>query len=121
MSQPYSIPVDKHDNDRRTLTEWNKDIPMKRLKIIEAKGKKSVLGKHYHEKSDSIFYIFKGKGVCTLKPLDNPRMSRHWMFEGDCIFVPRRVVHTFELRGGTIMMEAASEPYDPSDEIATTD
>lgn len=115
-----NLPVTRHEDDRRILTEWVKDIPMKRLKVLETKNR-CVLGKHYHNKSDSVFYILKGKGVCTLKSLGSKGMSRQWLFEGECIFVPRGVIHTFELSKDTIMLEAASEPYDGSDEIQVND
>ena len=109
----------RHEDDRRILWEWNKDIPMKRCKAIETKGK-VTLGKHYHLKSDSVFFIFKGKGLCILQDLKGEVIKRDWMFEGDCQFVPREVVHTFELLPDTIMLEAASEPYDKTDEIPFT-
>lgn len=110
----------RHEDDRRILWEWNKDIPMKRCKAIETKGK-VILGKHYHLKSDSIFFILKGKGLCILQDLKGRVIKREWMFEGDCKFIPREVVHTFELLPDTIMLEAASEPYDKTDEIPFTE
>jgi mannose-6-phosphate isomerase-like protein (cupin superfamily) len=107
----------KHEDDRRVLTEWIKDIPFKRAKIIEMK-KKEVLGNHYHLKSDSVFYIHKGRGKYILRSIEpNSRNVTGWLFEGDCIFVPKGVIHTFTLLAGTIMLEAASEPYEKEDEI----
>lgn len=112
------LPITRHEDDRRILTEWNRDIPMSRCKIIESKGK-AILGRHYHERNDSIFYMFKGKGNYILKSAyrTQERANRGWLFEGDAIFVPRGVVHTFQLFPGAVMMEACSESYDAKDEI----
>ncbi len=112
------LPITKHEDERRVLTEWIADIPFKRCKIIEVK-QKSVLGNHYHMKSDSIFYIHKGRGKYLLRSIE-PKSKNivGWLFEGDCIFVPKEVIHTFTLLAGTIMLEAASEPYDKTDEIS---
>ena len=56
-----------------------------------------------------------------LSDLKGKILLREWMFEGDCKFVPAGVVHTFELREDTILLEAASEIYDPQDEIQVTE
>ncbi len=112
------LPITRHEDDRRILIEYIKNIPMKRSKVLIVK-KKSVLGKHYHNLSDSVFYILKGKGICTLKSAHSPTasVSREWLFEGDCIFVPRGVIHRFELWPDTVMLESATEPYNGDDEI----
>lgn len=115
------LPVIKHEDERRTLTEWISDIPIKRCKIIEVKGK-VILGNHYHHNSDSVFYMMRGKGVVTLRlPKKDARIKRDWLCEGEGMFVPRGIVHTFELLKGSIMLEAASEPYDSNDEIQFTE
>jgi len=108
----------RHEDDRRILTEYISDIAFRRAKVIETKGK-VTLGKHYHNNSDSVFYILRGKGVYILKRANDSRAptSRSWLFEGDCIYVPRGLIHTFELYPGTIMLETASEPFDKNDEI----
>ncbi len=107
----------KHQDSRRVLTEWISDTPMKRSKVIEVK-EKSILGNHYHLNSDSVFYIVKGKTTYWLKKPDKEGvMERDWLFEGESLFVPRGVVHTFEVYPDTIMLEACSEPYNGDDEI----
>lgn len=106
----------KHEDDRRVLTEYISDMPFRRAKVIKIK-KKCVLGQHYHKKSDSVFYILQGKGSYKLQPVGTKKITHDWLFEGECLFVPKDVIHTFELYEGTIMLEAASEPYDKEDEI----
>lgn len=112
------LPTIRHEDDRRILTEYISNIPFKRAKVIESKGKVTV-GNHYHKNNDSVFYMLRGKCSYTLKSAHSTvaRISRGWLFEGDCLFVPRGIIHTFNLLPETIMLEAATEPYDKEDEI----
>lgn len=112
----------RHEDERRILTEYISGIEFKRAKVLEIK-EKCILGKHYHNKNDSVFFILKGKVVYMLRDASNSRaaVKRDWMYEGDCIFVPRGVVHTFTAFPGTIMLETSSEIYDPQDEIQVTE
>lgn len=110
----------RHEDDRRILTEYISDIPFKRAKVIEAKGKVTV-GNHYHEKNDSVFYILKGKARMSLYPYyqkkHEARPTVRWLFQGDCELVRMGTVHIFEMYPDTIMLETATEPYDKTDEI----
>lgn len=112
------LPTTRHEDERRVLTEYISDIPFRRAKVIEAKGKCTV-GNHWHRDNDSVFYVLRGKANYELKPAlsSQARTSRGWLFEGDCLFVPRGMIHTFILLPETIMLEAATEKYDPKDEI----
>ncbi len=105
-----------HEDDRRILTEWIQDISVKSVKSIYVK-EKSILGNHYHNKKDEIFYIQNGKGICILKTPHGKILKRQWMFEGECIYVPKGTVHSFEMFAGSILLEAATEPYNHEDEI----
>lgn len=114
------LSINRHEDERRTLREWLSDIPVKRCKVIETK-KKSILGNHYHNNSDSVFFMMKGKARYELKPnREGAKVDMGWMFEDDCIFVPRGVIHTFEVWDNSILLEAASEPYNKEDEIQIT-
>jgi len=111
------LPVYKHEDDRRVLTEYVKDLGFKRAKVIEVK-KRCSLGNHYHNDSDSVFFCLKGKTKFRFEPVrTGARVDIGWMFEGDCEFVPRGVAHTFEVYPDTILLELASEPYNEKDEI----
>ena len=113
-----NLQITRHEDDRRVLTEWISNIPIKRCKVLEIK-QKCTLGNHYHFKSDSVFYILKGNCNYTLKSIKpNSKLQRGWLFEGEGIFVPREVIHTFYCYKDTIMLEAATEPFDKNDEIA---
>lgn len=109
-----NYPTTRHEDHRRKLVEWVKDFPIKSIKTIHVK-QKIGLGNHYHLNKDEIFYLVKGKGTYTLTAKDSYR--RQWIYEGDCIFVPRGTIHTFLLYPDSILLEAATEPYEPSDEI----
>lgn len=116
-----NLPVIKHEDERRVLTEWLSDIPVKRCKVIEAKGK-VTLGNHYHNKNDSVFFVFRGKAQWTTRSTRSRTAPVHrgWLHEGESLFVPRGMIHTFVAYPGTVMFEAATETYDPTDEIPDT-
>ena len=111
------IPVTRHEDNRRILIEYNHEIPFKRNKVMEIK-EKSILGNHYHLENDSMFYILRGKARYTLKSIrPNAEETFGWLYEGECLYVPREFIHTFEVWPQTIMLESASEPFNPNDEI----
>ncbi len=112
--------VIKHEDIRRVLIEYVSDSEIRRCKVIEIK-EDSVLGNHYHRKTDSFFYLLRGNGTYDIWDFDNKLDGENGDFlEGECIFVPRNVVHTFKLLKGSIMLETASQPYDKEDEIQVT-
>lgn len=103
-------PIVKHEDERRTLIEWVKDVPFKSAKIVIAKNE-LPLGEHYHKNKDEVFYLLAGKGTMTLDGV----MSE--FSEGDCIFIKRGTMHTFILSAGSILLGVGTEPFDPHDEI----
>lgn len=103
-------PTVKHEDERRTLVEWVKDIPFKSAKIVIAKND-LPLGEHYHNNKDEVFYLLKGNGTMKLDGVENK------FTEGDCIFVKRGTMHTFILTAGSILLGVGTEPFDPNDEI----
>lgn len=115
------LPVTRHEDDRRVLTEYISDIPFRRAKVIESKGK-VVVGNHWHKNNDSVFYVLKGKANYSLKSAHSStaRESRGWLFDNECLFVPRGMIHTFTLYPNTTMLETATEKYDPQDEISVS-
>jgi mannose-6-phosphate isomerase-like protein (cupin superfamily) len=106
-----------HDDKRRTIIEWIQDMPFKTSKVVKAKGK-VILGKHYHNNKDEVYFVLQGKGIFTLS---GKRNFRTWLYENESIFVPRGVTHTFELWPDTILLGVATERFDPDDEIQVTD
>ncbi len=119
--------VTTHEDKRRRLIEYNNGISMKRCKVIKVKDTKCVLGKHYHLKNDSIFYMLSGKAIYYTYPVDptthkqSGARDRGWLFEEEAMFVPAGVAHTFEVFPNSILLECCSETYDKEDEIPVLD
>lgn len=111
-------PVITHEDRRRRLIEYISDTPFKRAKVIKVKDEKCFLGQHYHTKSDSIFYVLTGKVTFVTQSIrKGARINRGWLFEEECLFVPKEVIHRFTAYPGTILLEVCSEPFDKNDEI----
>lgn len=104
-----SLPVSKHEDDRRILVEWLKDFPVKSCKVLVAKDDCEV-GNHHHKIKDEIFYLLKGKGTVTLNG------ESETIKEGDVIYVPKDTIHSFVLEKDSILLGAGTKPYDPDDE-----
>lgn len=105
-----SLPVERHEDSRRTLIEWVKDFPLRSCKVVIAKtGQK--LGEHHHNEKDEIFYLLRGNGIFT-----QDGKSEDFK-EGDVVYVPKGSRHAFSLSEGAIMLGAATKPFNEHDEI----
>lgn len=104
-----SLPTHRHEDDRRVLTEWVRDFPLRTCKALEVK-QDSILGDHFHKEKDEVFYLLKGSGFVTL---DSDRTE---LKVGDVIYAARGVKHTFELAKDSILLEAGNKPFDPTDD-----
>lgn len=106
-----NLPVTKHEDHRRTLIEWVNDFPIRSCKVVIPHFGFDI-GDHHHLKKDEIFYLLKGYGQVKLDG------DKHYFREGDCILVKRGVRHSFNLAEGSILLGAATEPFDKDDEIS---
>jgi mannose-6-phosphate isomerase-like protein (cupin superfamily) len=104
------VDIHRHEDDRRILIEWVRDYPVKFCKAIIIKSGNEI-GNHYHLKKEEIFYLLKGSGTADLDGVTQD------FKEGDCIFIPKGQLHAFKLKKGSILLGAATEPYNPEDEI----
>jgi dTDP-4-dehydrorhamnose 3,5-epimerase-like enzyme len=102
----------KHEDDRRVLMELFDGPAFKNCKIIFTK-KDCVLGDHYHEKKEDVFLLAKGEAT-SVQIGDNVWVDIKAPFKW---FVPRGELHRFELKGGSILLEASTTPFDPNDEL----
>jgi len=103
--------VTKHEDNRRTLTEWIANFPITTIKILEVK-EECELGNHYHKLKQDFFYLLKGKGTYVIG-------NEHGEIKvGDSLTARPFEVHTFFLKKGSILLEASTTPYDKEDEIS---
>lgn len=99
-----------HEDDRRVLIEAIKDMSLRNLKIICIKSGR--VGNHFHKLKDDVFFLVSGFGSYTLDTHQNI------MKEGDCIVVKAGQYHSFNLKPGSILLEASTLPYDEKDEYS---
>lgn len=103
------LQTNKHEDDRRTLIEYISDFPIRMSKVLYVKEDRT-LGNHYHKLKDDFFFLVKGSGTYTLDGIEEP------FNEGDCILVKAGVMHAFNLKSGSILIESSTTPYDKGDE-----
>jgi mannose-6-phosphate isomerase-like protein (cupin superfamily) len=104
------LPVNKHEDNRRTLVEWIANFPITTCKVIEMK-EDGELGNHYHKHKQDFFYLLKGKGGYEIGE------ERGDFNEGDCLTANIGEPHTIILDKGSILLEASTTPYNKEDEI----
>jgi mannose-6-phosphate isomerase-like protein (cupin superfamily) len=104
-----NLPVQRHSDERRDLTEYVADMSIRACKVLVAKDNCAV-GQHYHKRKHEIFYLIAGFGTITL---DGETQSLN---ERESILVRRGVMHSFKLSKGAILLGAATEPFDPEDD-----
>ena len=100
----------KHEDDRRILTEWIKDFPIRTCKVLVMK-KDGELGNHYHTRKVDTFFLLKGSGEYKIGKDDWQEFN-----EGDCLMAEMFKPHSFKLKKDSILLEASSKPFDPDDE-----
>lgn len=101
-----------HEDERRLLVEWVADAPFRSAKAIVAKSG-NVIGDHYHNRKDEVFFLLAGRAkrvVVGDRQEFDVAAPRKWR-------VPKKVYHVFELEPGAVLLGAATEKFDPADEI----
>lgn len=106
-----NLPITKHEDHRRILTEWIADYPIRCCKVIEMKEDGEV-GNHYHNEKVDTFYLLKGAGSYIIGD------QYDFIREGDCLRAEKGETHMFFLMKGSILLEASSTPYNKEDEIS---
>ncbi len=100
-----------HEDERRILVEWANGN-FKECKVLTAK-QDCVVGDHWHAKKDEEFYLLSGEAprvkVGSLIFLD---IKAPYGFH-----VPRGTYHLIQLTAGSVLLGAATELFDPEDEI----
>ena len=102
----------QHEDERRSLIEWITDMPFRSAKVVIAK-KDSVIGDHYHNKKEEVFFLLSGRArrvvVGDVEEF-GVTAPKKW-------FAGRGVHHIFELEKGAVLLTAATGVFDPDDEI----
>lgn len=101
----------KHEDQRRIIFDWAQGN-YKSLKAVFVK-EQIALGDHYHINKDEIFFLAVGE--ITEMILDK-KVSVN-ITPPAVIYVPRNTYHKFICTPGTIIFGAATELFDPNDEI----
>jgi mannose-6-phosphate isomerase-like protein (cupin superfamily) len=99
----------KHEDNRRTLIEWIQDAPVRSCKIVIAK-EDTEIGGHHHDKKDEIFYLLSGKGEYKLDEAEFAPLNK-------VLYIRRGTKHSFRLSKDSVLLGAATEPFNPNDEI----
>jgi len=106
------LPVNIHEDNRRKLIEYVIDFPIRTCKAIVVK-EDNILGNHWHQLKEEIFYLLQGSGSVTIGE------ETHELKENDIVHAPKGVKHTFHLKAGSILLEAGTEPFDKNDDYKT--
>lgn len=101
--------IKSHEDKRRTLIEWVDNFPILSCKVLIAKEECEV-GNHYHKNKDEIFYLLKGTGEVELDGISEVISA------GYKVYIPAMMRHSFILTKDSILLGAATKPYDKSDE-----
>lgn len=102
-----------HNDSRRELYEWIEDCSVRSLKAIKMNSNASV-GDHFHRHKDEIFFLMIGsasKVIIGSEVYLDVSAPHKWV-------VPRNTYHVFYLEKDSILLSAATEPFDVDDEIA---
>ena len=105
-----TLPVTKHEDKRRILIEYVKNLPIRTCKVILIK-EDTIVGNHYHKLKDEVFYLLKGYGSVLLDD-----KAIYQFNEGDIVYAPRGVKHIFNMHKDSIILEAGTEPFDSTDD-----
>lgn len=104
------LKVNRHEDDRRILTEWVSDSPIRTCKVLEVK-EDCELGNHFHRNKTDHFHLLRGGGSCRIGDVECT------LTEGGTYVAEKGVPHVFRLWKGSILLESSSTPYDKEDEI----
>ena len=101
-----------HEDDRRILIEWVRDMPLRSPKAIVAKTEEGI-GDHYHRNKEEVFFLVRGTAKRVVVGDAEERdvvAPRKWI-------IPRNVYHIFVLEKDAVLISAATDVFSPDDEI----
>jgi len=131
-------PPDSHVDGRRAIIDiYRADLQKDFVRNIAAigsimvrnpdkgidEGGRAILGNHYHQRKDELFHLSAGRGVLHLLDVESGEDLVLQLEASDprstYLFVPRKIVHTYCLEPGSVLIHAAanidSQLYNPTD------
>lgn len=103
------LPTNSHADSRRELLEWVTDSSIRACKVVRAL-EDCVVGNHYHRLKHEIFCLIEGAGSVTIDG------NTEFLVVGESLLIRRGVMHSFRLAKGSILLGAATEPFDSTDD-----
>lgn len=101
----------KHEDSRRVIYDWAEgDFKNCKAVIVSAE---IAIGDHYHLKKEEQFFLLQG----CFKVLQLGDSILHNVEAPYKVVVPVGVYHKFICTVGSILLGAATAPFDPEDEI----
>src|SRR3989338_2531518 len=80
------------------------EFPVKHVgKIIFKKG--AVRGNHYHKKSIQYSYVISGKLELTIMGLNNKKIKKIILSEGDLTTIPPKMIHTYRALANSSILD----------------
>jgi mannose-6-phosphate isomerase-like protein (cupin superfamily) len=105
-----------HIDKRRILREFLSGVLIKNIKVLHL-NRDSVLGNHFSLTATEYFYIAKGYATLTLVNITTGDKQIVELKEGDAIVIPPQIAHSFEMKEGSILIEAMNKIYNPAEEV----
>jgi len=103
------------DDARRTIFEiFNGQTAIRNLKILVVKNSEEPMGNHWHPYGE-VMFVMKGSADYRMKNLDTGEQEDFYLQEGDVVFRTARIVHGGWFEKGSIIIDAACEPYISAD------
>jgi len=100
-----------NEDERRCFIEWVEDTEVCSLKALIMKSD-AIVGEHYHKKKDEYFLLLTGtakKVIIGSEEYININAPYKWV-------VPKNTSHLFDLEKGSILLSAATKPFDHADD-----
>ena len=74
--------------------------------VLEITGRPgSVRGNHYHKKSTQYSYVLGGKIELTIKKINEKKIRKIILKEGDLTTIPRNMIHTYRALENSSMLD----------------
>lgn len=96
-------------DERRIISEFGNGNTWKVCKYLEILSD-SIVGDHYHNNKDEIFFLSKGRAKIILNDFEANVQAPI------VIDVKRGTYHAFEITKGSILIGLATEEHDPNDD-----